>query len=113
MLALSAAVVVTLAVAAGATLAWLHLRRARVPFAAGLAHAATATAGLVLLAAAVWAESQPIAVNSALLCLALSLVGGIFVLLFRLQGDAPPGFMVALHGAMGVLAAVLLWVGIG
>lgn len=106
------ATLLSLAVAGGLTMAVLHIRRSRVWFAAGLGHAALAAAGIVLLAFGVMRESQPMAINSALLCFALAAVGGVFVLLFRLEGESPPGFMVGLHGAMAGLALVLLWVGI-
>lgn len=106
------ATLLSLAVAGGLAMAVLHIRRARVLFAWGLGHAALATAGIVLLAFGVVRESQSPAINSALLCFALAAVGGVFVLLFRLQGESPPGFMIGLHAAFAALALALLWIGI-
>ena len=106
-----AAVLLSLAVAGGLLLATGHLRRARVPFPLGLGHAGLAVAGLAILAAAVWSEPQPLPVNAALLFFALAAIGGLFVLLFRLQGDRPPGFMIALHGAVAGAGLALLWFG--
>lgn len=112
MLIAASATLLSLAVAGGLAMALLHIRRARVLFAAGLGHAALAVAGIVLLAFGVMRESQPMTINSALLCFALAAVGGVFVLLFRLQGERPPGFMIGLHGAAAVFALGLLWVGL-
>lgn len=106
------ATLLSLAVAGGLTMGILHMRRARVPFAAGLGHATLAVAGIVLLAVGVVLESQPLTINSALFCFVLAAVGGVFVLLFRLQGERPPGFMIALHGAAATFALGLLWFGI-
>lgn len=106
------ATLLSLAVAGGLTMGVLHMRRARVPFAAGLGHAALAVAGVVVLAVGVVQESQPLTVNSALFCFALAAVGGVFILLFRLQGERPPGFMIALHGVVAAFALGLLWFGI-
>ncbi|MEX1081610.1 MAG: hypothetical protein WD382_06280 [Halofilum sp. (in: g-proteobacteria)] len=106
------ATLLSLAVAGGLAMGTLHMRRFRVPFAAGLGHAALATTGIVLLAFGVVRESQPPTVNSALLCFALAAVGGLFVLLFRLQGESPPGFMIGLHGTAAIVALALLWTGI-
>lgn len=106
------ATLLSLAVAGGLTMGVLHIRRSRVPFAAGLGHAALAVAGVIFLAVGVVRESQPITINSALFCFALAAVGGVFILLFRLQGERPPGFMIALHGVAAAFALGLLWYGI-
>lgn len=107
-----AAVVLTIAVVGGATLAHRHARRRSVAFAAGLGHAGLAGAGLVLLASAVFGGAQPIAVNASLLLFAIALIGGLFLLLFRLQREPAPGFMIALHGATAGVALALLWAGL-
>ena len=107
-----AAVLLSIAVAGGLLLATGHLRRARVPFAVGLGHAVVAIAGLVLLAAAVWSQPQALTVNAGLLFFALAAIGGLFILLFRLQGERPPGFMIALHGVVAGTGLALVWFGI-
>lgn len=112
MLILVSATLLSLAVAGGLTMGILHMRRSRVPFAAGIGHATLAVSGIVLLAVSVAQESQPRTINSALFCFVLAIVGGVFVLLFRLQGERPPGFMIALHGVAAAFALGLLWIGI-
>ncbi len=112
MLITVSATVLSLAVAGGLALSILHMRRTRVAFAAGLGHATLAVIGILLLAFGVVRESQPMTINSALFCFALAAVGGVFVLLFRLQGESPPGFMIGLHGVAAAFALGLLWVGL-
>jgi hypothetical protein len=104
----AATTLVALAVALGLVLAGAHAAGKPVPWRAGLSHAAIATAGVVALAGVVFGAAQPAAVNAALLCLALSWIGGLFNLLFRLQGERAPGLMIALHAAFAVLGLVLL-----
>lgn len=104
--------VVGLAAAAGATLATLHIRGRRVPRSAGLAHGLLASLAVVVLAVAVFTAPRPAAVNAALLCLALSWIGGLFNLLFRRQMGSAPGFMIVLHGAVAGLGVILLGVGV-
>jgi len=106
------ATLLSLAVAGGLGLGLLHARRVPVRFGAGLAHAGLALGGIVVLALGVVRTTQPVTINSALLVFALAAVGGIFVLLFRLQREPPPGFMIALHGLAGAIALGLLWFGI-
>lgn len=107
-----AAAVLSLAVAGGAVLGHRHARGHPVAFALGLAHAALAIVGLAVLTAAVFSHGQPAAVNASLLLFAIALVGGLFLLLFRLQREPPPGFMIALHGATAAVALALLWAGL-
>lgn len=112
MLVLFAALLLSLAVAAGGLLAALNARRRRVALTAGIAHAGAAIAGLAVLGAAIVVEDQPLAVNAALLLFAIALLGGVFVLLFRLQGERPPMFMIALHGLTAAVALAVLWAGV-
>ncbi len=112
MLTPTAAIVLTAAVVGGAVLAQAHARRRPVPFALGLVHAGAATAGLVLLTLAVSRYTQPLAVNAALLLFFIALIGGAFLLLFRLQKESPPGFMIVLHAGTAVTALALLWIGL-
>lgn len=106
---LAAAVLLSLAVAGGLLLGVLHARRAPVPFAAGLAHAGAAVAGIAVLLFAIATGDHGVAANAALLLFAIALVGGVFVLLFRLQRQRPPLFMVGLHGATALVALAVLW----
>ncbi|GEM_PF-1712444 len=107
-----AAIVLSAAVIGGALLAQAHARRLRVPFALGLVHAGVAVAGLVLLSLAVSRYTQPLVVNAALLFFFIALIGGAFLLIFRLQKESPPGFMIVLHAGTAVTALALLWVGL-
>lgn len=107
-----AAIVLSAAVVGGALLAQAHARGRRVPFALGLGHAAVAAVGLVLLTLAVSRYAQPLAVNAALLLFFIALIGGAFLLLFRLQKEPPPGFMIVLHAGTAVTALALLWIGL-
>lgn len=107
-----AAIVLTAAVTGGALLAYAHARGRPVPSAPGLVHAGVATVGLVLLMLAVSRYTQPLAVNAALLLFFLALIGGAFLLLFRLQKESPPGFMIVLHAGTAVTALALLWIGL-
>jgi len=112
MIALALALL-TAAVAGGAVLFVAHLRGRRVPAGAGYAHAALAVTGTLTLAVAVFGGATPRVVNAALLGLAFALLGGVFVLLFRLQGERPPLLMVALHALFGGIALALLAIGAG
>ncbi len=106
-----ALIMVGLAVAAGMALAVNHILGRRVHWAAGHTHGVIATAGVVTLAAAVVTAARPAAVNVALLCLALSWVGGLFNLLFRRQMGTAPGFMIVLHATVAGLGVILLAIG--
>lgn len=112
MLTPTAAIVLSAAVVGGGALAQAHARGRRVPFALGLAHAGVALVGLVLLTLAVSRYAQPLAVNAALLLFFIALIGGAFLLLFRLQKESPPGFMIVLHASTAVTALALLWIGL-
>jgi FtsH-binding integral membrane protein len=105
-----AAVLLSLAALVGGWLALRHLRGRGVPRSAGVAHASVAAAGVATLALAAAMVGLPKAANAALLCVVLALIGGVFVLLFRLQGERPPMFMVALHALAALVGVALLWV---
>lgn len=105
-----AAALLSLAALAGAWLALRHLRGRGAPWSLGIAHAGVATAGVATLALAAAMVGLPKAANAALLCVVLALVGGVFVLLFRLQGEPPPMFMIALHAGAAMVGVALLWV---
>lgn len=107
-----AAITLTAAVAGGAGLAQAHARGRPVPFAFGLVHAGVAAVGLALLTLAVSRYTQPLAVNAALLLFFIALVGGAFLLLFRLEKESPPGFMIVLHAGTAITALTLLWIGL-
>ena len=105
--------IVSAAVAASAVVLGLHLaRRAAagtpLPLPYGLAHGALGLASVVLLGVAAFSGGTLKLVNAALLFYCLALVGGLFVLVFRLQGQPPPMFMVYLHAASALLASALL-----
>jgi hypothetical protein len=104
----STAAILLVAVLLGLTLAFRGLRGRRVTAAWGYAHGALALLAVVALAVLAFGAGLPLTGNAALTVASLALVGGVFNLLFRLQGERPPGFMILLHGAAGVVALVLL-----
>jgi hypothetical protein len=109
---LIAALLLSLAAAGGAGLAAMHLKARSPPLVAGLGHASLALAGIGVLAAAAVAEGDNLRANSALLCFALALVGGGFLALFRFEGDAAPGFMIALHALAAIAGLLLVWLAV-
>jgi len=102
----------TLAVIGGVVLAGRQLLGGAVPLAAGLAHAGLATLGTLLLAVAVFTATRTVAINAALLCFAVSWLGGLFNFLFRRQGEPAPGFMIVLHAGIAVVGLALLAAGL-
>lgn len=105
---LVATTLAVLTVLVGACLALRAARRRRTPLWAGLLHATLGMATVVVAAAAAFAGATAKLLNAGLLFLGFALVGGLFVLLFRLQGEAPPMFMVYLHAASAIVAVCLL-----
>ncbi|MBA1147618.1 hypothetical protein H0Z60_11200 [Ectothiorhodospiraceae bacterium WFHF3C12] len=99
---------------AGAALALgLHLaRRAALgragSLASGLSHGGLGMATVLAVGAAAFTGGTLRLLNAALLFYCLALVGGLFVLIFRLQREPPPMFMVYLHAASAVAATFLL-----
>lgn len=92
----------------GAYLARRAARRRRTPLSVGLLHASLGTATVAAAAVAAFAGGTVKLLNAGLLFLGFALVGGLFVLVFRLQGETPPMFMVYLHAASAVIALCLL-----
>ena len=111
-LTLIAAVLLSLAASVGVGLAWWHLHRRPVRLAAGLAHAAVGALGLGVATAAAVAAGSDYQLNSALVCLVLALIGGGFMLVFRLEGDSAPGFMILLHALAALGGLVLVWLAV-
>lgn len=110
MLVVIATGVLVLAATVGVILFRSHGRGRPPSLRAGLGHGALALTGVALLAGAVFGADQALTVNAALMLLVLALIGGVFVLLFRLEGERPPGFMVLLHALAAAVALVLLGV---
>jgi hypothetical protein len=109
----------TLAVAAGTILALLHLRGgSRPPLAAGLAHAAVGTLGLILLLPFAFGAPRGIASGSAAFgpiaaCLLIgALLTGAVVLLRRRNG---PVVTMAIHAGLAIAGYVMLlaWYAVG
>jgi len=107
-----AAAILACTVLAGVVMASRRTRRLPVPLGAGLAHGGAAVTGLVLLATGVFGAEQPVTVNAALLMFALAFIGGLFLLLFRLDDGKPPGFMIFMHGSAAVVGLGLLIAGL-
>lgn len=107
-----ALVVLAVAAAGGLTLAIAIVRQRPFPASVGYLHGAVGLSGVVVLAIAVFARSQGLPVNSALLLFSFAVVGGLFVLLFRLQRELPPTFMVILHGVAALTGLALLLIGL-
>lgn len=107
-----AVLVLSATAAAGLGLAWCHMQGRRVRLPVGLAHATGGVIGVVLLTAAALAAGTDYRLNSALICLTLALIGGAFILIFRLEGDSAPGFMIGLHALAAISALVLVWLAV-
>lgn len=105
--------VLVVAVAFGGVLLARHLRGQAVAARWGYGHAGLAVLGVLALSWLVFTTPTPRVVNAALLMFAFAVLGGVFVLLFRLQGERPPLFMVALHAVFAVVGVVLLGLGLG
>lgn len=103
------ALLLTVAATGGVAVASRHLRGVPVPLGLGLAHGVAASLGVLALTLAAVTGGNELRVNMALGCFVLALIGGAFNLLFRLEGDKAPGFMIALHAFAAVVGLILLW----
>ncbi|MFB4205285.1 hypothetical protein ACEZHJ_15925 [Arhodomonas sp. KWT2] len=104
--------VVTAAALAGAVILVRHLHRRHVAPAAGVAHGVVAVSAVAALVVTLWGGGQALAANTGAFALCLAAVGGGFVGVFRLEGAAPPMFMVWLHAAMALIGIVLTGYGL-
>lgn len=104
--------VLAVAAAGGLTLAVAVVRRRRFPASVGYLHGTVGLSGVGLLGSAVFARSQAMPVNSAMLLFSFAVIGGVFILLFRLQREWPPVFMVILHGGVALVGLGLLIIGV-
>lgn len=104
--------VLTIAAVGGLTLAAAVMRQRPFPAPVGYLHGAIGLSGVVLLAIVVFASSQGMPINTALLLFCIAVIGGLFVFLFRLQHEPPPAFMVILHGAVALVGLAVLYVGL-
>jgi len=112
MLIVLSAVILACAILAGAVMAGRRIRELPVPLGVGLAHAGVAVTGLALLATGVFSQEQPVAVNAALLLFSLAFIGGIFLLVFRLDDGKPPRFMIFMHAFAAIAGLGLLLAGL-
>ena len=97
---------------AGLTLGAALIRKHPYPASVGYLHGVVAAGGVVLLAIPVFAHPQRMPVNSALLLFCFAVIGGVFILLFRLQRERPPVFMVVLHGGLALAGLAVLLIGL-
>lgn len=107
-LILSGALLAAVTVLLGIYLARRAALRRTAALPLGLVHAGLGVTTLGLVALAAFAGETAKLVNGALLFFGFALVGGLFVLIFRLQGESPPMFMVYLHAASAVVGLSLI-----
>ncbi|MEJ2686567.1 MAG: hypothetical protein P8124_05030 [Gammaproteobacteria bacterium] len=100
------------AMTGGGVLAIRGLRRQRVSLPMGLAHGALALTAVGLLAGRVLNGPRVILFNSALLLFALAGVGGLLLFVFRLDREAPPMVVIALHALLAIAGLLLLITGV-
>lgn len=97
-----------LALLVGGVLAGRALGGARPAGGGALVHAALATAGLVLLSLTVAGPAERRILNDALALFALTAVGGLLLLGFRLRRRQLPAPFIVLHGALAVISVLVL-----
>lgn len=74
----------------------------------GMTHAGLGLATVAAVGAAAFVGGTMRLLNASLLFYSLALIGGLFVLIFRIQREPPPMFMVYLHAASAAVATLLL-----
>jgi len=98
----------------GAVMAVLRLRGAeRPPMAVALIHGALAAAGLVVLIMSVLSAAPAPMTRVALVLFVAAALGGFVLFSFHLRQKALPIGLVLIHGAVAVVAFVLLILGSG
>ena len=107
-LMLAGASLAALTMLLGVFLARRAARRRSTPLPHGLLHATLGVATVLATTAAAFAGATVKPLNASLLFLGFALIGGLFILVFRLQGETPPMFMVYLHAASAAIAFGLL-----
>jgi hypothetical protein len=101
-------VVLFLAISGGSLLATIH-RRGRVPPAfVALAHAALGATAFVLLVVDIARGAASTGPLAALACLTLTVLGAFVLFAMRLMAKKPPGRLIAVHAAFGLLAFLIL-----
>lgn len=100
-----------LVAAAGALLAFLEARGARIPLVAGALHGAAALAAIVVLVVHDLGEPGNRLVNAATVIFILTATGGLLLFAFRLARQKLPLAVVLLHAAFALTAILLLTLG--
>jgi len=100
-----------LVAAAGATLAVLEARGARIPLPVGALHGAAALAGIVVLVLHDLGEPGNRLVNAATVIFILTATGGLLLFAFRTAREKLPFAVVLLHAAFALTAILLLTLG--
>lgn len=96
----------------GINLAWRVSRGRSAALIHGLGHAAVAATGVLTLSVGVFGGASNKLVNSALFFFVLALIGGLFILIFRVQREPAPLAVIYLHASSALLAWGLLLAGL-
>jgi hypothetical protein len=108
---LAAIFLFSLAAAFGLSLALMGVRYQRSSLALGLGHASIAVLALSLLAVQIFRGPVHMLYNNAAVLFLLVLAGGVVLLALREGRKPPPMVVVGIHGAMALVALVILVVG--
>jgi hypothetical protein len=107
-----AAILFAIAALGGATLATLHFMGKPRPLPLAMLHLLLAGSGLTVLVTAVLADSSNMVANVAAGILVVVVLGGLFLLSFRLRSLPLPTPVVLIHGTGAVAGFVTLLVAI-
>ena len=108
-----AAILFAIAALGGATLATLHFMGKPRPLPLAVLHLLLAASGLVVLVTAVLEDSSNMVANVAAGIFAVVVLGGLFLLSFRLRSLPLPTPVVLIHGSGAVVGFIALLVALG
>ncbi|MCK8516833.1 hypothetical protein M0534_10940 [Methylonatrum kenyense] len=98
----------TLAIALGASLAWLGTKRGRLGRMIPAVHGGGAIAAISLLGYRVFTGPENLWFNSAFFLFLLTAIGGVFMLAVHRRDEPPFLGLVALHALTGIVAFLVL-----
>jgi hypothetical protein len=96
----------------GALLAYLRFSNKPIPIPLALLHGALAASGLVVLAVGVLNDNAPSRAGLALGLFVLAALGGFVLFSFHLRKQQLPAPVVVIHGAVAVIAFLILLVSV-